>query len=140
VADDDSDRASAFGYYLTTQLPSTTDSQCSVRWGLQPHCGAHSQAQVGTRSRASGAACLDASFSLLLPWHSCAFGAAALSISIDLPAIAPSLDVRRRIAQERVPTTLRQRLLKTSEPGASSLKRSLHDRKGAPQSKTALSN
>src|SRR5208283_1631901 len=30
----------------TTQLPSTTDSQCSVRWGLPPHCwcalsGAH---------------------------------------------------------------------------------------------------
>ena len=22
----------------TTQLPSTTDSQCSVRWGLSPHC------------------------------------------------------------------------------------------------------
>src|SRR5208283_1776697 len=22
----------------TTQLPSTTDSQCSVRWGLPPHC------------------------------------------------------------------------------------------------------
>ena len=31
-----------------------------------------------------------------------------------------------------VPTILRQRLLKTSEPGASSLKRSLHDREGAP--------
>src|SRR5208282_1367687 len=22
----------------TTQFPSTTDSQCSVRWGLPPHC------------------------------------------------------------------------------------------------------
>src|SRR5260221_6306895 len=48
-----------------------------------------------------------------------AFGAAALSISIDLPAIAPSLDVRRRIAQGRVPTILRQRLLKTSKHGRS---------------------
>jgi hypothetical protein len=47
-------------------------------------------------------------------------------------AIAPSLDVRRRIAQERVPTILLQRLLKTSEPGASSLKRSLPIAKGAP--------
>src|SRR5258708_25079629 len=33
----------------TTQLPSTTDSQCSVRWGLPPHCwcalsGAHTDA------------------------------------------------------------------------------------------------
>jgi hypothetical protein len=32
-----------------------------------PFVGAHSQAHVGTRSRASGAACLDASFLLLLP-------------------------------------------------------------------------
>src|SRR5580700_5973591 len=35
----------------TTQFPSTTDSQCSVRWGLPPHCWcALSGARWGPRS------------------------------------------------------------------------------------------
>src|SRR5208283_4287656 len=46
----------------TTQFPSTTDSQCSVRWDFHPTVGAHSQAHVGMRSRASGVARLDAPF------------------------------------------------------------------------------
>ena len=57
------------------------------------------------RSRASGAARLDASF--------CCFFERALALSelrlfrISFPVFrfAPSLDVRRRIARERVPTT-----------------------------------
>src|SRR6267378_5117452 len=35
----------------TTQLPSTTDSQCSVRWGLSPHCWCALSGAVGTGSR-----------------------------------------------------------------------------------------
>jgi hypothetical protein len=125
-------RASAFGYYLTTQLTSTTASQCSVRWGLPPHCwcalsGARRDALPRVRRCMSRRFFFAASAIALLRFWSC-----GPSISIDLPAIAPSLDVRRRIAQERVPTILRQRLLKTSEPEASSMKRSLHDHEGAP--------
>src|SRR5271166_92308 len=68
----------------------------------------------GMRSRASGAACLDASF--------CCFCERALALSelrlfqLAPPVFtfAPSLDVRRRIARERVPTNaLCLRMLKS---------------------------
>src|SRR5271166_3115395 len=47
----------------TTQFPSTTDSQCSVRWGLSPHCWcALSGARRGPRrGLGQGNQCLRAS-------------------------------------------------------------------------------
>src|SRR5208283_1874356 len=40
----------------TTQFPSTTDSQCSVRWGLPPHCWCALSGARRDALRASGAA------------------------------------------------------------------------------------
>src|SRR5467141_3898019 len=37
----------------TTQLPSATDSQCSVRWGLPPHCWCALSGARGLRSLAA---------------------------------------------------------------------------------------
>src|ERR1700692_206391 len=52
----------------TTQFPSTTDSQCSVRWGLPPHgwCALSGARRDGAPAR-SGVARLEAPFRLL-PW------------------------------------------------------------------------
>ncbi len=70
------------------------------------------------RSRASGAACLTRFFLLLLRTRSCAIGPAALSDQLNdvfafLERAMPDrtgarpyqLNVRRRIARERVPTS-----------------------------------
>ncbi len=43
--------------FRATQFPSTTDSQCSVRWGLPPHCWCALSGALGTGSRRSVSIC-----------------------------------------------------------------------------------
>ena len=71
---------------------------------FHPTVGAHSQAHVGTRSRAIRRCTSRRFLLLLLRTRSCAIGAEVL---ISLAKWSPFSDVRCRIAQERVPTNLR---------------------------------
>src|SRR5271165_6839244 len=80
----------------TTQFPSTTDSQCSVRWGLPPHGWC---ALSGARRDAllrDPALHVSTRFSLL-PCESA-------NGSDDVWLFLSLLDGRARIARERVPT------------------------------------
>src|SRR5208283_4458501 len=81
----------------TTQFPSITDSQCSVRWGLPPHCWC---ALSGARRDAllrDPALHVSTPFSLLL--CESAQGPADVCLFTSL------LNGPARIARERVPTT-----------------------------------
>ena len=100
----------------TTQLPSTTDSQCSVRWGLPPHCwcalsGAHRDALPRVRRSMSRR-----SFLVPLRTRSCGIGAEALShlATPDRAGARPSC--RNGIA-----------LIKSAKPEAFSPGSSLYD-------------
>src|SRR6202521_239645 len=84
----------------TTQFPSTTDSQCSVRWGLPPHgwcalSGARRDALPRVRRCMSHTLLFAASANALLRYRT--YG--SFRSASPVLTFAPPLDVRRRIAR-----------------------------------------